>query len=225
MSIFLNLLFTNAVFASTLAPTPFPVFLKTGFSTILEFDEAPTQVVLGDPNVFQIEKLGKAVVLKPLATYATTNMFVYFKANPTRLFILTATEEAEPTYYKKFSAFVSEAKKAPVIQTKRRQIRTSRILKATFDEKKDFLTIDFELSADGNSKIVPNWELIRLRYKDRIITASKLWSERQDVQRDTTIRARAVFTKPNVPFNRKGVALLVPLKNSPKTVTLQLGVQ
>ena len=83
-------------------PIPFPVFLRAGFSTVLEFDDAPVKVVLGDPNSFHLEKLDKSLVLQTLAPYATTNMFVYFKKLEPRLFVVTASEDAEPTYYRKF---------------------------------------------------------------------------------------------------------------------------
>src|SRR3546814_6334164 len=53
--------------------------------------------------LFQLEKLNRSIVVKPLAEYATTNMFVYFKGKRARLFILNASEEAEPTYFKRFS--------------------------------------------------------------------------------------------------------------------------
>ena len=96
------ILFSQMAFAMNVGPTTFPVFLKEGFSSILEFEEAPTQVVLGDQNLFQIEKLNRSIIIKPLTAYATTNMFVYFKGKETKLFILTASEETEPTYYKKF---------------------------------------------------------------------------------------------------------------------------
>jgi hypothetical protein len=218
-----NLLIVQAALALPTSPIPLPVFLKSGFSSILEFDEAPTQVVLGDPNVFQVEKLEKAIVIKPLTAYATTNMFIYFKSKPTRLFILTASEEAEPTYYKNFTSVVPETKKPVAISAQAKFDRLSRVLKSTFDEKKDFLTVDFELSADSAGKVIPNWDLVRLKYKDRFMTASKLWSERREVQKDSKVHARAIFTKPNVPVDCRGVVLLIPLKDSPDTMTLQLG--
>src|SRR5436853_130331 len=100
------LFFTQTVLAMNLNPTPFPVFLKEGFSSILEFEESPTQVVLGDQNLFQVEKLERSIVIKPLVTYATTNMFVYFKTKETRLFILSSSDDNEPTYFKKFTTLV-----------------------------------------------------------------------------------------------------------------------
>src|SRR5476651_1017859 len=81
---------------------PFPVFLKAGFSSVLEFEEVPVRVVLGDGQSFQVEKVERSLVVRTLSPYAASNMFVYFKDTAPRLFVLTASEDANPTYYKKF---------------------------------------------------------------------------------------------------------------------------
>ena len=211
-----------AAFAITLGPTSFPVFLKEGFSTVLEFEEAPTRVVLGDPNHFQVEKLERAVVIKPLTAYATTNMFVYFKTNDARLFILTASEDAEPTYFKKFTTPIPPPKLAKKQSTPARYVRQARATKASLDKKKDYLAVDFEITADSSGKILVDWEQIRLRYKDRFISPSKLWSERREVQRDSLVKGRLVFTKPNVPADLAEVSIVVPVKGSAKSLSFPL---
>lgn len=214
------LLFISQVFAANINATPFPVFLKEGYSSILEFEEAPTQVVLGDQNLFQIERLEKSIVIKPLVTYASTNMFVYFKTKSTRLFLLSASEDNEPTFYKKFEALV-----IPKAVTSLKSVRHNRgVLQksATFDKKKDYFTVDFLVSADSTSKVAPNWNEIRLKYKDRYVTPSKLWSERKEAQRDSSIKARLVFTKPNIPLDLKQVSVVVPIKGESKAMILNL---
>ncbi|MBK9322398.1 MAG: hypothetical protein IPM97_05500 [Bdellovibrionaceae bacterium] len=168
-------LFILQAFASTsLGPTTFPVFLKEGFSTILEFEEAPTQVVLGDQNLFQVERLNRSILIKPLTPYATTNMFVYFKSKDTRLFLLTASEESEPTYYKKFESFIPKPVEKPRVSVPVQYLRGVHLKNSDFDKKKDYLTVDFVIAADSSGKISPNWDLIRLKYKDRILSPSKL---------------------------------------------------
>jgi hypothetical protein len=219
----IKLIFAQAAFAATIGPTPFPVFLKEGFSTILEFEEAPTQVVLGDANVFQVEKLNRSIVIKPLVTYATTNMFVYFKTKDARLFILAASEDAEPTYYKKFESFVpkkAEPKTADAVQ--RSYSQGAQLSKVSFDAKKDFLTIDIVLSAGPKAKVVPNWDLVRLRHKGNSVSPTKLWSERREAQKDSAIKARFIFAKPNVPGDLKEVALVIPLKGSIKPFSIAI---
>ena len=217
------LFLSQVAFAMNVNPTPFPVFLKEGFSSILEFEEAPTQVVLGDQNLFQVEKLERAIVIKPLVPYATTNMFVYFKKKETRLFILTASEDNEPTYFKKFTSLtppkplVSGARKVTRVYGRKAVVR-----KSAFDKKKDFLTVDFEISADASAKITPDWDRIRLKHKDRYVNPSKLWSERREVQRDSSTKARLIFTKPNIPFDLRDVSLVVPVKGSTKPFLVSL---
>jgi hypothetical protein len=215
--------FCHLAFAMNMDPTPFPIFLRLGFSSILEFEEAPSQVVLGDSSVFQVEKLNKSIVIKPLAPYASTNMFVYFKSKDTRMFILQASEEAEPTYFKHFGTIVPEQPIQKKGRSKIRFTRGVRIISSSFNKEKDYFTLDLEVSADSKAKLAPNWDLLRLKFKGRFIAASKIWSQRHEVQLDSKIKARLVFTKPNLPLNLNGVFLILPVKDSGDTFNLNLG--
>jgi len=223
--LWLKFFLVQTAFAANLGPTPFPVFLKEGFSTILEFEEAPTQVVLGDANLFQVEKLNRSIVIKPLGIYATTNMFVYFKTKDARLFILSASEDAEPTYYKKFESFVPkpspEIKSSQVISNRTSKGDT-RITIVSFDEKRDYLTVEMIISASSASKMAPNWDQVRIKHRSKAIAPSKLWSERREVQRDSSIKARFIFAKPNVPADLKEVSIIVPIKGSTTGISLPL---
>jgi hypothetical protein len=222
--LWLKLLLVQTAFAASIGPTPFPIFLKEGFSTILEFEEVPTQVVLGDANLFQVEKLNQSIVIKPLVAYATTNMFVYFKTKEARLFILAASVDAEPTYYKKFESPIPRVvEKTETKSAGSRAIRLgTRITSVAFDAKKDYLTVDLILSAGARARIAPNWDQVRLRFRNKTETPMKLWSERREAQRDSSIRARFVFAKPNVPADLKDVSLVVPVKGDPKAISLAL---
>jgi hypothetical protein len=220
---FISVIMSQAIASTTLGPVAFPVFLKEGFSSILEFEEAPTKVVLGDQNLFQIENLDRSIVIKPLMAYAVTNMFVYFKSKETRLFVLSASDDAEPTYFKKFTSI------APVVQRSKPPTAPktlqfgARVKSAQFDAKKDYFTLDFEISADSSAKVSPNWDSIRLKYKDRTLGPSKIWSERREVQRDSSTRARLIFTKPNLPADLANVSVEIPLKGSTRSLVLDLG--
>lgn len=207
---------------TTIGPTAFPVFLKEGFSCILEFEEAPTQVVLGDQNLFQVERLNRSIVIKPLTAYATTNMFVYFKSKDTRLFLLTSSEDAAPTYYKKFETIVPKVVESPKVNMPTKYARGIHLKNTEFDKKKDYLTVDFVIAADSSGKLSPNWDLIRLKHKDRIVSPSKLWSERREVQRDSAVRARLIFAKPNIPSDMKDASIVVPIKGATKSLIVKL---
>lgn len=210
--------------AANLSPTPFPVFLKAGFSSVLEFDETPTKVVLGDSQNFQIEKLDRSLVVKTLAPYATGNMFVYFKSQEPKLFILVASEDAEPIFYRKFEPPI-QAKVAgtPVAKTGGPVYqRTTRLLSSKFDPKKDYLTVEIEITADSKEVLKPTWALVRLSYNRATIAPMKLWAERQDVQKDSRVKARFIFAKPNIPRNLQGVTLIVPLQGYPTSISLAL---
>lgn len=206
-------------------PVPFPVFLKIGFSSILEFDEAPTRVVLGDSQTFQVERLERSLVLRTLVAYATSNMFVYFKTATPRLFVLTASEDAEPTYFKNLETPKEPAPPRPVARRGSIQSKSgvSQIISAKFDARKDYLTVEVRIAADSAHLLRPNWNLVRLRHLTTIQAPAKLWAERKDVQKDSTIRARFIFAKPNVPRDLSDSLLIVPIEGqlTPLTLTLR----
>lgn len=217
------LIFISQALANpSIGPTAFPVFLKEGFSSILEFEESPSQVVLGDQNLFLVEKLNRSIVIKPLSPYATTNMFVYFKTKETKLFLLTASEEADPTYYKKFDSDTQKTEASKEASVPKKYKKGLHVKSSILDSKKDYLTIDLVVAADSMGKLSPSWDLVRIKYNDRIINPSKVWSERREAQRDSFVKARLIFTKPNIPANFKAVSLIVPLKGVSKPLTAYL---
>lgn len=207
-------------FAFALPPEqgPTPIFLKEGYSSILDFDDAPTQVVIGDSNSFQVERLRKSIVLKPLVPYSTTNLFVYFKDKPTKLFILSASEDSQPTLLRKFET----VKPTPLPGSRAPLERQAFVKKATFDKNKDYLTVDVLLSADSNRKIIPDWNLIRLRYKESSLSPSKVWSERKEIQKDSSLRARFIFTKPNIPRDLAKTSITIPILGETNPIQLVL---
>lgn len=211
----LLLLLPQIVFAA--APLTFPVFLREGFSTVLEFEEQPTKVVLGDSQSFQVEKLDKSIVIKTLVPYATSNMFVYFKEKDTRLFVLTASEDAEPTYYKKFESIVPPKK--PVASATKSLKRGMSLKSAKFSPKKDFLTVEVLISADSTQRILPNWGKARLIYGKSAISPNKLWSERKEVQKDSSVFARFIFNKPNLSASLNDTKLVLPIDGSTVPLT------
>lgn len=225
MTIIIMLLLSIITFADVqMPPTPFPVFLREGFSTILEFEESPSRVVLGDSQSFQIERLEQSIVIKTLEPYTVSNMFVYFKNKSPRLFVLNASEEAEPTYYKKFEPLKLPELKIAIVRNQKpvMQKRSANLRSLQFDKKKDHLSIEIAIFADATSKIIPEWSKIRLLYKDAKIEPKSLWSERQDVQKDSSTRARFIFLRPNVPKNLHGASLVIPIQGQTKPFVINL---
>lgn len=207
-------------FALSLSPTPFPVFLKAGFSTVLEFEETPTKVVLGDGQSFQIEKLDKSLVIKTRATNANTNMFVYFKTKPPRLFVLTASDEVEPTYYRKFEPALPPITKSPPKAVVYKA--GAKLLSVQFSPKKDFLTIEVEVSAGPGARISPLWNKVQIAHSKDTISPDKLWSERKEIQKDSRSKARFIFNKPDLPRNRTNTRLVIPIAGLKEPITVSL---
>jgi hypothetical protein len=222
-SIFTGLFFAvSAHAAATLPPVTFPVFLRAGFSTVLEFEEPPQRVVLGDPQSFQIEKLDRSIVIKTNVPYATSNMFVYFKSKGPRLLILTASEEAEPTYYKKFESMVLPNANALAQKKPQKFLREAKVVSKIFDNKKDYLTVEVLLTADSRARLMPDWDKVRIKYQKMILTPKKLWSERKEIQKDSRVKARFIFYQPNIPKNYHETFLILPLKGETKSFVLSL---
>ena len=215
-------------FASTMPPAPFPVFLKAGFSSVLEFDEVPVRVVLGDGQSFQVEKVDHSLVVRTLAPYAASNMFVYFKNAEPRLFVLSASEDAVPTYYKKFEKEVLP--KPPKTDSESHGHLGSKnepklgyrldIIHSHFDPKKDYLTMECVLTSYSKEVLKPVWNLVRLTYQTKALTPVKMWAERQEIQKDSKVKFRLIFAKPNLPRDQKGVNLVIPLLGQQQAISV-----
>lgn len=224
-SLISSLVMASNAFATT-SPLSVPIFLKQGFSTVLEFRESPSKVVLGDAGSFQIEKLETSIAIKPLTPYATTNMLVYFKNEAMRLFILSAAEEAEPTLFRSFKKsviLIPLTAAAPAIKKnfKPQVIETGlSLIQVSADQKKDYVTVDFWVSS-GSGKLIPDWELVRLKTGADTAKPSKIWSERREVQSGTRIKARAIFARPNIRMT--SAQLVLPLVGKAKGLTLKVG--
>jgi hypothetical protein len=93
---------------------------------------------------------------------------------------------------------------------------------ASFDQKKDYLTVSIELTADSTEAIRPNWNLVRLTHNKTALAPFKLWAERKEVQKDSLVRSRFVFAKPNIPRNLAGTAIVLPLDGKSSALTLGL---
>lgn len=212
-------LFINLGFG--LEPLSYPVFLKYGYSSVIEFEEIPTRAVLGDSHSFQVEKVDKSLVIRPLINTASSNLFVYFKSHPPRLLILTASDESKPTLFKKFESIVRPKEIDKKIVKQDILSRVSGVTKSAFDKKKDFLNVEFVIVADSKNKIEPQWDKIQLKVDKVKIKADKIWSERKEVQKDTYVKARATFIKPNVSKNADSVALIIPTSNSDLVFSLK----
>ena len=73
------------------------VHTAIGYSTMLQFDVRPSQVILGDQDAFKAEYVGSSIAIKPTVSGVSTNLFVlteYDKFN----FRLTAGRGFEPDY-------------------------------------------------------------------------------------------------------------------------------
>ncbi len=222
--LFIGLIFESNL-AFSLSPASFPVFLKEGFSTVLEFSAPPTEVVLGDPRHFMVQKLQDALVVKPLVPNASSDMFVYFRALEPRLFVLTASNKVTPTFFKRFGTELAFQAPPQVSEIKKRTrflYRESlRVLSARFSSKKDYLTVAAEISAGSNQMLKPAWTRAHLLFHGKSILPLKLWSERREIQKDSRVKCRFIFLKPNLSRHLWQVLLVIPLSRN-RTLSARL---
>lgn len=225
--------FLNTAYATQNVNLPQPLFLKLGFSSVLEFSELPEKIVVGDSQSFQVEKLNKSLVVRTLVPYASSNLFVYFKNESPQIFTLTASEDAIPSTYKKIEFFKAKVPASktdslePANQTKAvTKIKSLKegikLTKSSFDKSKDYLTIDFKIAA-RESVLKPKWDLIRMSCKDKKIIAYKIWSARREIQKDSEIRARLIYLRPDIVLNLKSCYIIVPLSGRSDSMRLELG--
>lgn len=223
----LSLLLISTTYATEVTNSPFPVFLKLGFSSVLEFDSTPAQVVLGDSASFQVEKLESSLVVRSLTTDAITNMFVYLTNGQVKSFTLTASEDAVPTLISSFKTIVAKARPSTTKKpTPKGQAyyykKGARLIRAQFDKKKDFLTVEVSISADSKTSITPRWEIVELRHKDLVFKAKTMWAERKVVQKDSTVKARFVFMRPNISSNFSESYIQIPVVGYASPIRLNL---
>jgi hypothetical protein len=136
---------------------------------------------------------------------------------------LTASEDAQPTFYKSFA--MPPAPPKPVVQARSAKSNTSRggkVISLRFDAKKDYLTIDYWLRAGADTALRPKWKLSRLLFAGSVTAPLKLWAERKEVQKSAQVRARLIFAKPNVPRDLSSATLLIPLEGGLDPIRLPL---
>lgn len=214
-----------SAFSFAAIPMTTPIFLKQGFSTVLEFSSTPKKVVLGDSQSFQVEKMENSLVIKALVPSAQGNLLVYTQKKEPKVFLLTASDEAEPTSYRKIEeSFIAQKEtQKPNIKPAQKSIERALVTSAKIDGKGDFLSVDVMVEASSLRPILPDWDGARLSYEKGSKRAFKVWAERKEVLRDTKIKSRFIFAKPNVPLNLKGVTLEIPLKGEKKILAVKLG--
>ena len=138
-------------------------------------------------------------------------------------FSLTADEDAVPTEYRKFEVIRPVKNPAPVLSKTASKLKRGAFLKSvSWDKSKDYLTVDGYINANQDSAISPKCEMIRLVDGNKRISPYKVWSERKEVQKDSTIKFRFIFLRPNVNKDLKKNFIIIPLQGKTETLHLEL---
>lgn len=204
-------------------PAPYPIFLKPGFSSVLEFDKAPSKVVLGDAEAFQIERLESSIVIRPKTDDAVTNLFVYFEKVPPKMFLLRSSSEADPALYRKFQA-AAPPRGAESPGSSKAPRRASAIRSVSVDPKKEFVLIEAEFIGTGRSALRPSWNSAKLKIGRNSIAPTKTWVERREIPPGAAVRARFTFEHDRVPEGANGSMLVIPMGGGSEQLILPLKV-
>ena len=216
------LLFIIVISTPALAARPivaYPLFLKKGYSGVVNFTESPARVVLGDSKLFQIERLKSSLIIRPLFEEATSNLFVFFKTADPKLFLLSAKKDADPNFYLDFD-YPVRATPVGQYETKPKLFTHSsagvgfRVIEKNFSDKRDYLLLKVGIRNNDYSLLNPIWDASRLKYKGKFFAPSKVWAERKSIFKSSEVRATFEFTRPGVLESMEGVELVIPLSDS-----------
>ncbi|WP_215413843.1 hypothetical protein, partial [Escherichia coli] len=68
----------------------------------------------------------------------------------------------------------------------------------------------------------PRWELVELRHKSLAFKAKTMWAERKVIQKDSTVKARFVFLRPNISKNFAESYLQIPVQGFASPIRINL---
>lgn len=189
---------------------PLPVFLKFGFSSVLDFESSPKRVVIGDPLNFQVERAGNSIVMRPLATSAVTNLFVYFEKGEPRQFVLTASEDAEPSMYRK----IEREAVLPVVASKPKTQSAKAPLRAKY-RKVSPTEFEVSLVISGNSArlIDPSWPKIFLQIGGSKKKPIKIWAADRLIRPKNSVAVKLSFEGEVSASALKDANVVVPTKS------------
>lgn len=200
-------------------PSNARVHMKFGYSAVRAFNEAPTKAVLGSER-FQVERLGKSVLMRPLVREGASNLILYFgESNPFVLELL-ASDVFIPISFEAIDyPLVKEAKPKPASRTGRiaTQPRVGleiELKEARFDKEKNYLNVSVVLRNHAYTLALPLWETAELRYKRLRFKTKKSWAKKRDLRLGDSVEARFEFVRPSVPERLDGVELVLPVQNS-----------
>lgn len=198
------------------------VRVSLGYSTLLQFDSRPNQVIVGDQDSFKVEYAGNSIAIKPVLSGVSTNLFIvtdYDKFN----FRISSGQGFEPDYIlrvKRKKELPQESssglitrmvnastersgvalKLISVASTKSNTAMIYSFEVAAKDQKFTFQPGDFEVTQAGRSLPIENIYLERLELSKGQKAYGMILIRKQDIRRKqlTTLRLNSDSIKGGV---------------------------
>lgn len=177
-----------------------------GIATIIQVPDRPTSVVIGDQSAFKVEYLDKAITIKPLIPNAKTNLYIYtdwqrynVKLVPTQKNLADYVVYLQPKIEKKKSVQINWKKFNNHLKNENLRLDVEKI----GSTKNGLYLIDFNISANKNEKINPEWLWLtqngrtvpihrlfidKLKLKSNEKTSGLILTRREDLSRTSPIR-------------------------------------
>ena len=139
------------------------VTVKTsiGIATIIQVPDRPNSVVVGDQDSFKVEYLDQAITIKPLASGARSNLYVYTDWKRYNVELVTGPQAQADSVVYLASPKVKKPAEGPIhwknfknyLRNDKISLQVNRI--GTF--KKNLLLVEFTLLSTGKEKVSPEW--------------------------------------------------------------------
>ncbi|MDZ4083380.1 MAG: TrbG/VirB9 family P-type conjugative transfer protein [Bdellovibrionales bacterium] len=198
-----------------------------GFSTLLQFETRPSQVIVGDQDSFKVEYIGDAIAIKPLMSGVATNLFVVTQAGKFN-FRISAVRGLEPDYVLRIKRKSEDlAPGSTALQTRLSNSQLSKngltlslksvastqsnsVLIFSFDVKsmdrqRSFEPGDFEIIQGDRSISIESIYLDRILLKRGELLNGMILIRRSAVQ-----RSQKIWLKVSEGRNKQGIQLLTP---------------
>lgn len=130
-----------------------------GIATIIQVPERPNSVVVGDQDSFKVEYLDQAITIKPIASGAKSNLYVYTDYRRFNIELITGPQTiADYVVYLKQPV---SKKKEPLVWKKFINVVNNEFIKLEVKKlgvfKNELLLVEFELTSKRKITFKPEW--------------------------------------------------------------------
>lgn len=203
------------------------IYLKPGRSSVIQFNEAPVGIILGNPKAFQAERYGSNLVLRSNVASASTNLFVLFKKSDLKSFDLHCDPELKQTSVLKvdypelvqtsntdtFKPIQQTMPKDDILKLPRNQLFL-RVMSASWTKHKDYLNITVRITNTHDHRKTLGWKYASLKKGDKFIVPAAVRARRAEVAPNEQIYTKLEYKRPDVPADLKDIKLVLPVKDS-----------